>query len=59
MAPAKSRRPSARHFAALDNITLHDIRSTVGPEADANNWREYLGRADDILAALSEEMSHV
>jgi len=27
--------------------------------ADANNWREYLGRADDLLAALSEEMSHV
>lgn len=47
------------HLAALDNITLHDIRSTVGPAQDANNWREYLGRADDLLAALSEEMSHV
>jgi len=49
----------ARHLAALDNITLHDIRATVGPEADATNWRKYLGRADDLLAAISEEMSHV
>ena len=48
----------ARHLAALDNIRLQSIRSTVGPAEDANNWREYLGRADDLLAALSEEMSH-
>ena len=49
----------ARHLAALDGITLLDIRATVGPEEDANNWREYLGRADDLLAAISEEMSNV
>lgn len=43
----------ARHLAALDNVTIHDIRSTVETEADANYWREYLGRADDLLAAIS------
>jgi Lar family restriction alleviation protein len=43
----------ARHLAALDGIRLHDIRSTVGPAEDANNWREYLGRADDLLALIS------
>lgn len=48
----------ARSLAALDNVILQDIRSTVGPEADANNWRYYLGRADDLLATISEEMGH-
>lgn len=48
----------ARHLAALDGITLQGIRSTVGPADDADNWREYLGRADDLLAAISEDISH-
>lgn len=47
----------ARHLAALDGIRLRDIRSTVGPAEDANNWREYLGRAGDLLAALSADMA--
>lgn len=45
----------ARHLAALDGITLLDIRSTVGPAEDATNWREYLGRADDLLSMISAE----
>lgn len=40
-------------LAALDNIVLHEVRSTVGPAEDANNWRTYLGKADDLLAHLS------
>ena len=47
----------ARHLAALDGIRLQDVCSTVGPAEDANNWREYLGRADDFLAAISEDMT--
>lgn len=52
-----SRDTLAKHLAALDGITLQDIRSTVGPAEDANNWREYLGRADDLLALISVEMA--
>lgn len=60
--PANARAPIsrdslARSLAALDNVILQDIRSTVGPEADANNWREYLGRADDFLAAISGDLT--
>ena len=51
-----SRDSLARHLAALDGITLHEIRSTVVDPQDANNWREYLGRADDLLAFISEGM---
>jgi hypothetical protein len=40
-------------LAALDGIVLHEIRSTVGAPEDANHWREYLGRADDLMARLS------
>lgn len=47
---AIKRETLARHLAALDGITLQEIKSTVGPPEDANNWREYLGRADDLLA---------
>jgi hypothetical protein len=43
----------AKGLAMLDGVTLLDIHSTVGPAADANNWREYLGRADDLMAHLS------
>lgn len=43
----------ARKLAAIDGVELQDVRSTVGPEDDANNWRKYLGRADDVLALLS------
>lgn len=43
----------AQGLAALDGVTLHEINSTVGPAKDANNWRKYLGRADDLLAHLS------
>lgn len=46
----------ARRLAALDGIRLQDIRSTAGPAEDANNWREYLGRADDLLAFISADM---
>jgi len=50
-----SRDSLARHLAAVDGIRLLEIRSTVGPAEDANNWREYLGRADDLLATFSAE----
>lgn len=46
----------AVHLAMLDGIRLTEVRSTVGDPEDANNWREYLGRADDLLAAISGEM---
>lgn len=52
-----TRESLARHLAALDGIRLQDIRSTVGPAEDANNWREYLGRADDLLAFISADMA--
>lgn len=55
---AFSRDRLAHHLAMLDGIRLQDIRSTVGPAEDANNWREYLGRADDLLAALSADMAN-
>lgn len=42
----------ARVLAYLDGIILQQIKSTVGPEEDANNWRKYLGRADDITNVL-------
>lgn len=54
---AVSRDSLARHLAALDGIRLQEIRSTVGPAEDANNWREYLGRADDLLAFISAEVT--
>lgn len=54
---AVSRDSLARHLAMLDNIRLQHIRSTIGLADDANNWREYLGRADDLLAALSADMA--
>lgn len=41
----------ARSLAALDNVHIRDSRST--------NWRHYVARADDLLAMLSEGMSHV
>ncbi|GLK77990.1 hypothetical protein GCM10008171_32440 [Methylopila jiangsuensis] len=44
-------------LASLDSITLKEIKSTVGPAADASAWREYLGRADDLLAMISAEVS--
>lgn len=46
----------ALHLAALDGIRLQDIRSTVGPAEDANNWRDYLGKADDLLAFISADI---
>lgn len=46
----------ARHLAAIDGIRLQEIKSTVGPAEDANNWREYLGRADDLLIFISAEL---
>jgi len=45
-----TRENMAKWLAALDGKTLHDIKSTVGDPADANNWREYLGRADDLMS---------
>lgn len=56
---AVSRDNLARHLAALDGIRLQEVRSTVGPAEDTNNWREYLGQADDLLAFISAEMGHV
>ena len=50
---AWTRDDMAKGLAALDGIVLLDIRSTVGPAQDANSWREYLGRADDLMAHLS------
>ena len=47
-----SRMDVAKYLAARDGIILLDIAATVGPEDDANNWREYLGQADDLLAHL-------
>lgn len=46
----------AVHLAMLDGIRLTEVRSTVGDSEDMNNWRGYLGRADDLLAAISREM---
>ena len=46
----------AVHLAALDNIVLREMSSTVAL-GQAELWREYLGRADDLLALISEEMS--
>lgn len=48
----------ARHLAMLDGVTLYDPQSTFGAVDNSNNWRKYLERADDLLAAISEEMSH-
>lgn len=50
------RQALAFNLAALDGVDLLDIHSTVGPANDANNWREYLGRADDLLALISVGM---
>lgn len=47
----------AVHLAALDNIVLKDLSSTVSPLGQAELWRDYLGKADDLLAALSEDMA--
>lgn len=52
-APEWTREDLAVGLAALDGIVLRRIKSTVGPSDDANNWREYLGRADDLMAHLS------
>lgn len=48
-----TREDMAYGLAEQDGIYLMDIRSTVGPSEDADNWREYLGRADDLMAHLS------
>lgn len=50
------RQALAWHLATLDGVTLTDVRSTVGPAEDASNWRQYLGRADDLLALISAGM---
>lgn len=43
----------AKGLAALDGISLRDVLTSSGDAANMNNWREYLGRADDLLAHLS------
>lgn len=43
----------AKGLAALNGVTLHDVKSTVGDPRDSNNWRKYLGDADDLMAFLS------
>jgi len=50
-----SREHLATHLADLDGVRLQEIKSTVGPVEDANNWRKYLGRADDLLAKVSAD----
>lgn len=50
-----TRQGLAKGLALLDGVTLQDIKSTVGPEEDANNWRKYLGRADDLLNLVPSE----
>lgn len=42
----------AKRIAAADGVTLHDIKSTVGPPDKMNNWRRYLGLADAAINAL-------
>lgn len=50
---AWTRNDLASGLAMLDGVVLHQVKSTVGDPQDANNWREYLGLADDLLAHLS------
>jgi hypothetical protein len=47
---------TARVLAYLDGVRLLDIKSTVGPAADANNWRKYLAKSDDALSAIHETL---
>lgn len=48
----------AKNLAKLDNVILRDIWSTVGPEEDANNWRTYLAKADDLLSFMSLDLEY-
>lgn len=43
----------AEGLALLDNIALPSVRSTVINVKDVENWRNYLARADDLMAHLS------
>jgi len=48
VAEAAERNAIAMALARLDGVTLKDVKATVGDASDANNWRTYLGRADDF-----------
>lgn len=44
-------------LAKLDGVALVEIKSTVGNPDNANAWRKYLGRADDLTASLTHPPS--
>lgn len=50
----RSRLLLATALAKLDGITLIEINSTVGDPDNANAWRKYLGRADDLNGLLAD-----
>lgn len=52
-----TRNDLAKGLAMLDGVTLVDVRATVGDPKDATDWREYLGRADDLMAHLSAALA--